>query len=261
MNKTLYFTAGMPRSGSTLIQNILFQNPRFHATETSGFLDVLFSIRNQWDKHTEHKASPCKHRLKNVLKAILNAYYEDVERPVIFIKSRGFLAYIEMMEEILEQKVKILVPIRPIPEILASFEKLHRETSKVRQPPGEANNYFQFQTVQGRVDYWMRLDQVVGLSLNRLQDTILRGFQDRLHYVDFNKLTNNPKRAMMEIYEFLGEEWYEHNFNHVEQVTYEDDEVHGYVNLHKIQNKVVPVRNCAMQILGKEVVESLMKLG
>lgn len=36
--KKYYFISGLPRSGSTLLANILAQNPRFHATATSGIL-------------------------------------------------------------------------------------------------------------------------------------------------------------------------------------------------------------------------------
>ena len=32
--KTIHFIAGMPRAGSTILGNILAQNPRFHVTPT-----------------------------------------------------------------------------------------------------------------------------------------------------------------------------------------------------------------------------------
>jgi sulfotransferase len=255
--KTLHFTCGLPRSGSTLLQNILAQNPKFHATETSGFVDVLFGVRNSWPNLIEHRAHPRPQGLHNVLKAIYEAYYADIDKSVIFVKTRGVLPYVEMLEKVLDQKLKILVPVRPVPDIIASFEKLYRETSKVRQPPGEAENYFQFQTIQGRCDYWMRKDQVVGLALSRLEDAVTRGLSDRLHFVDFNQLTTNPKLTLSNIYNFLEEDLFEHNFDYVEQVTQENDDVHGFVNLHKIQNKVKPVPSTALQVLGKEVMESL----
>lgn len=254
----LYFNSGLPRSGSTLLQNILCQNPRFHGTATSGLVDVLFSVRNTWTGLVQHKAAPCPDKCRNVLKAIVSAYHQDIKKPVLFDKSRGWLPYIELIEDLLEEQVKILVPVRPVVEILASFEKLYRETSKIKQPPGEKENYFQFQTIQGRCDYWMRPEQPVGIALNRIDDAIKRGFQNRLFFVDFNSLTSKPKDTMQAIYEFLGEEWYEHNFDYVEQITQEDDEVHGFVNLHKIKNKVSPVKNCAEEILGKDVVENIV---
>ena len=257
--KTLYFTSGLPRAGSTLIQNILAQNPIHYATETSGIVDVLFSVRNQWTKQIEHKAHPCPKRMKNVLKSILFGYFEDISQNTVFVKSRGILPYIELMENILEQKIKIIVPVRPVVDILASFEKLYRKTSEFKQPPGEAENYFQFQTIKGRCEYWMRPDQVVGLALNRINDAVARDLKDRMYFVDFNELTSNPRKTFQGIYSFLGEKWFEHNFNHVEQVTQEDDDVHGYIDLHKIKNKVTPMPSFANEILGKEVADHFRK--
>jgi len=255
MDKTIHFVSGLPRSGSTLLCNILLQNPKFHATQTSGCLDVLFATRNVWDNIIEHRAAPCPDKLQNVLKGILSAYYEEIDKPVIFDKSRGWIAYIELVEHIIGKKMKILVPVRQTPEILASFETLYRETAKVKKPPGEAQNFFQFQTMAGRCAYWTRPDQPVGLATNRLDDVIRRGLKDRLHFVHFNKLTSNPTQTMKEIYDFIGEEYFKHNFNHVEQVTKEDDDIYGFVNLHKIRNKVEPVKSKAKEILGEELVK------
>ena len=252
--KTIHFINGLPRSGTTLLCNILLQNPRFHATATSGCMDVLFGLRNNWNNLFQHKACPCPQKLQNVIKATLQAYYEDVDKDIIFDKSRGWLPYIEFIESVTGTKMKILVPVRPVLDILASFEMLYRETSKVKQPPGEAQNYFQFQTIKGRCDYWLRNDQVVGLTLNRLKDAMKRGLQDRLCLIDFNSLTSTPKQTMEMVYKFLGEPYYDHDFNYVEQITVEDDDVHGFVNLHKIRNKVEPVRSSAVEILGEDAV-------
>ena len=49
IDKNVHFISGMPRSGSTLLCNILNQNPRFHATGTSGVLDLLLLVRNNWN--------------------------------------------------------------------------------------------------------------------------------------------------------------------------------------------------------------------
>lgn len=235
----VYFIGGLPRSGSTLLCNILAQNPRFNATSTSGILDVMFNVRNFWDTLIEFQASPNPEGKKRVLKGILMNYHKQ-EKPVVFDKSRGHLAYIEMLEHALGEKIKIIVPIRDIKSIMASFEKLHRKTAALRQPVAERkrSDYFLAQSVRGRCEILLREDQPLGLAGSRVLDAIQRGFRDRLHFVDFDNLTSNPETTLKGIYEFLGEEYYAHDFNNVEQVTYEDDDVHGIVGLHDIRPKV-----------------------
>ncbi len=52
------------------------------------------------------------------------------------------------------------------------------------------------------------------------------------------------------IYKFLGEKHFKHNFEHVEQVTWEDDSVHGFKGLHNIRTKVEPMTPQWGTVLG-----------
>jgi len=40
--KTIHYTSGLPRACSTLLQNLLAQNPRVHATGTSGVHEIMY---------------------------------------------------------------------------------------------------------------------------------------------------------------------------------------------------------------------------
>lgn len=234
--EVLHMIGGMPRSGSTLLCNVLAQNPRIQSTCTSGCMDVMFGVRNQWDNLIEHKAAPPEDSTKKrVLAAVLNSYHADKPEPIVLDKCRGWLNLIETAEYALERKIKIIVPVRDLRDILASFEKLW-QTHRGRGPVlGEQDNYAQFQSLEGRLQYWMRQDQVVGLAFTRVLDALHRGFRDRLHFVDYDQLTQQPAETLNAIYEFLGEQPFAHNFDHIEQVTVEDDGVHGVPGLHTIQ--------------------------
>ena len=249
-DKKFYFVSGLPRSGSTLLENILAQNPRFHATSTSGVMDVMFSVRNQWDRLIEFKASPNEPAKIRVMRGNLENFYEDIDKPIIFDKSRAWLANLEMAEEVLGYKAKVIVPVRDMRDVLASFEKRWRDTASTSQIGQESQFYFEFQTAQGRADVWMRPEQPVGVAYNRITDAMQRGFKDRMFLVDFDDLTRNPKQALEQIYTFLEEEPFEHNFDHVEQVTYENDAVHGIKDLHKIRSKVEPMEPQWPKVLG-----------
>lgn len=241
-DKTIHFISGLPRSGSTLLCNILNQNPKFQATSTSGILDIVLAIRNQWENVIEFKASPNKPGKNAVLKPILQNYYSIENRPVIFDKSRGWVANIELGEFILERKMKILVPVRKITDILVSFEKLYRKQAHEWQFPQEKSHFHEWQTVEGRAGIWMRNDQPVGIAYNRIRDALQgRDYGDRLKFIEFESLTNNPEATMRGVYKFLGEEYYDHNYENVEQTTSENDDMHGIPGLHVIRNKIEPV--------------------
>lgn len=249
-NKQVHFISGMPRSGSTLLCNILNQNPRFHATATSGVLDLILLVRNNWNRIPMLTGLPNDLARFRVLRSILPAFYNDIEKPVIFDKSRGWPAHIEMIEQLMGHKVKILTTVRDVRDILASFEKIWRRDSALRMIPQERANSEKFQTIEGRCEVWMRPNQPVGKAYNAIKDAMVRGYGDRMHYIFFNELTQNPEKVMRGIYEFIGEEYFEHDFKNVVQSTHEDDHIHGFSDLHTIRNEVKPLASDWKKILG-----------
>ena len=253
MSKTFYFTSGLPRSGSTLLQNVLAQNPRFHATSTSGVLDVMIAIRNGWDTLDTFKAVPNNPAKKRVMRGIIESFYSDIERPVILEKSRGWTSHIEMIEALFEKKAKILVPVRDVRDIMASFEKLHRKSSALGMTPLEKEHPLKFRTAQGRAELISQPEQPLGMAVNNIKDALQRGFHDRMHFVRFEELTTSPEKVMTEIYHFLEEPYFKHDFDNVEPVNQEDDRFFGYVDLHKTRRKIEPVLSDWQRIIGDSI--------
>ena len=250
-DRTIHFISGLPRSGSTLLCNILAQNPEIHSTPTSACHEALFVLRNQWGQWIEHKAS--KQLAANeqaVLSAVLNSYH-DTDRPVIIDKGRGWTSLLEMAEFALGRKAKVIVPVRSIPQILSSFEKLHRKSAATNRDQGD---YFQAQTTQGRVEHLLNGQQVLGLAYNRLKDAFQRELGDRLHLVEFDDLTHNPKETLEGIYKFLELPNFDHDFQNVAQYTTEDDSVHG-LPLHTIRKEVKPIQDDSVKVLGVDLVK------
>lgn len=253
MDKQIFFISGLPRSGSTLLCNILAQNPELFVTKaTSGCVEILFSVRNQWDRIIEHQAEGVnRDQLKNVLRGILNSYYLT-DKNIVFDKGRGWLSMIETIEFIFNQKAKIICTVRNINEILASFEVLWRNTTGQSQWNIEQNNYEKSLTINGRAELWSEAGQPLGSAFNRLKDAVERGYKDRLYFMEFDNLTHNPKETLQGIYNFLGLQYYNHDFNNIQQVTKEDDDnIHRIKDLHTIRSKVEPVPLKAHTILGE----------
>lgn len=69
--KNLYFIAGLPRSGSTLLSTILNQNPLIHSNAVSGLPWLISTVNTNWnlyEANLENFDLECK---KNVLKSII----------------------------------------------------------------------------------------------------------------------------------------------------------------------------------------------
>jgi sulfotransferase len=91
--KTIHVIAGLPRSGSTLLANILAQNPRFDATASSAILGIILNIREHWD--VLFAATPNEQAKIDVMRGVLFNCYQSSPKPVIFDKCRGWLAVLD----------------------------------------------------------------------------------------------------------------------------------------------------------------------
>jgi sulfotransferase len=243
-HKQYIFLGGLPRSGSTLLCNILAQNPEIHATATSSVLDEMVTHLSQAPRRNESRAQDTdENRILRQAQAILDAAYEDVEQPIVVEKSRGWCAYAEMLDRMFGGNFKIIVPLRDVRDILASMEKLWRKKQET-DPICLGSNmpmelFSQLQTIEGRLQFWMRSDQVVGLAHNRVRDALNRGWQEHLCMVTYEALTAEPERTLKALYSNLEMESFDnHDFNNVEQVTNENDSIYGFKDLHTIRRKV-----------------------
>lgn len=260
--KKIFFISGLPRSGSTLLCNVLAQNPNLYVSKaTSGCHDILFNVRNQWDNLIEHQAEGVNYnQLKKVLRAILNSYH-NTEKDVVIDKGRGWLSLIEMIEFITGETPKIIVPVRKMTEVFSSFEKLWRNSTGQSQWAFERADYFKSQTIEGRCDIWAGADQPIGLAYNRVKDAISRGYKDKLFFIEFDEFTSNPKKIIEQVYEYLELPSFDHDFINLEQYTKEDDEnIHRITNLHKIRKTIKAVEHDSIQILGEQLVNKYSNL-
>lgn len=246
----IFFVSGLPRSGSTLLMNILGQHPDVYITPTSGCHEVLWGLRNNWSQYVEHKADKqgsATHNLQRVLKSVLNSYH-DTDKPVVFDKHRSWLHSIELIEFILQRKAKIIVPVRSIVDILSSFEKLYRKTAHLTPPPGQFSDS---QTTAGRLYHWSSNAGELGIAFNRLKDAFQRGYGDRLILVEYEALTTNPDSVMKQLWTHLGLSPANHDFTNVKQITFEDESFHIYgPDLHTIRPQITYTPSDAVEILG-----------
>lgn len=251
---SIHFVAGMPRSGSTLLCNILSQNPRFRATGTSPLPALMSVISQTWNNSNECKANYTDEDKHHLLRSVMSDYHLPFNRDVIFDKSRAWPAYIELLQQLLNRDPKIIVCARHMAAICSSFEKLWRK--EVSKYGGVSQAMI---TLEDRLKFWTSNDQVVGSAYRTIEDAVQRGHRNLLHVVDFYSLTTDPRRTLMGIHQFLEEPWFEYDFDNVEQVIHEKDEFHGFSKdaLHTIRPQVKPVEQDFEKILGKSLSDQL----
>ena len=94
LNKKIFFQSSLPRAGSTLLQNVMGQNPDFYVTPTSGVLELLYASRGNFTSSPEFKAQDSKEMeegFKSYCKNGLEGFFNGItEKPYVMDKSRGW---------------------------------------------------------------------------------------------------------------------------------------------------------------------------
>ena len=122
-NKNYFFISGLPRSGSTLLSNLLKQNPNFYAdisSPVSHLLQESIHIMN----NSQSSVNIDNQRRESVLKSIVTGYYNQIDKNVIFDTSRDWTSKTSLLKS-LYPYTKIICCVRDIVSILDSFERLY----------------------------------------------------------------------------------------------------------------------------------------
>jgi sulfotransferase len=255
--RTIHYIGGLPRSGSTLLTNILLQNPEFQTTATSSLLEFLLQVRDNWKKLEGHTTYPDGQDKWNVIRAIMQNYH-NTDRDIIFDKNRGWSNHIEFMEKVTGKKAKIIACVRNLEDVCSSFEKLFRKNRAEGEIHGEFSNS-NMKTIDGRIGVWTSDEGVLGRPYVSLMDTFQRGLGDRILIFPYEGWTADPEFWFKKLYDFIGQPYYAHDFNNIEQTIRENDAGYGWgSDLHEIKSgKLLPAKSDAVQILGQQWYQKL----
>ena len=250
--RKIHYISGLPRSGSTLLTNILIQNPKFATTATSSLLDFLLQVRDNWNKLEGHKVYEDGQDKWAVISSILQNYHKT-DKEIIFDKNRGWSTHIEFIEKATNKSAKIIACVRNLEDICSSFEKLFRKNRADGEIHGEFSNT-KMKTIEGRIGVWTSDEGVIGRPYVSLLDTIQRGLGDRILFFPYEQWSSNPDFWFKKLYDFIGEEYYQHDFDNIEQKIRENDAGYGGGNdLHEIKKGgLLPAKSDAIDVIGRE---------
>lgn len=253
MVQKVFYNSSLPRAGSTLIQNILAQNPLIHTTPTSGIYEMMSQSRNVFTDGQEFKAQDRKETEKGFrgyLKSAIYGYYENItDRPVVVDKCRGWITEYNFINEY-DPSPRIICMIRDLRGIFTSLEKKYR-----KNPLHEhyIANFAQMTgtTTEKRIVHWSN-NVPSGPSIERLYQCIQDGTHQHILFVKFEDLCNNPNQEMDRIYSYFGMPYFQHDFDNIPQYTHENDNIYGVFGDHVIKNSLKMPDDNYINTLGPE---------
>lgn len=231
-----HFISGLPRSGSTLLAALLRQNPRFHAAMTSPVGGLVDRMLEAMSEDNEFSVFISQEQKRTLIASIFSAYYSpQADKQVIFDTNRLWCSKLPLIQELFPE-AKVICCVRNIAWIMDSIELLIRrnafDVSRLFNNPAERA------TVYSRTEALSQGTRLVGYAYNALKEAFYSEQSASLLLVDYELLTINPAKTMSLIYQFIGEDYFEHDFDSVEYQEPEFDNKLKTPGLHQVRSKV-----------------------
>ena len=213
---------GLPRAGSTLLCNILNQNPRFWATSTSplpGILNgMVHNISNAVEVKSllEKKKVETEQRITDSIQAFVETWYKQESREIIFDKSRAWSLNSLSLKKLYPDS-KLIVMVRDLRNVFASIEKQHRKNPLL----DDAQNAIQ-KTVFDRANRMFSEQGLIGGPILGIEDLIRRK-PPGVVYVQYESMAADPNGVFEKIYTELDETLFEHDFENIENTAEDPD--------------------------------------
>jgi sulfotransferase len=242
MDKTYHFLSGLPRSGNTLLSAILNQNPNIYSTPLSPLPTLMWDYVNSCNKMEQiNRNKENKTRVEALLFSFFDTFYKDVDKPVIIDREKdwGTPANLDLIKKFVTPTPKIIITVRDILEIIASFLAMDADYLKNDTANSGAfiNNYRS--PKDSVAEHLMKPNGDIDKALLGLSSAFYPENKGIFHIVEYDDLMLKPEETMSGIYKFLELPDYNHDFKKIEKVESDDDVKLGLPsNLHDIRKSL-----------------------
>jgi sulfotransferase len=257
---------GMPRSASTLLQNCLQQNPRFHASSTSCLAQTVRSLSGLWSRSPEIKSDliadkeGTEARMVRSARALIEAWYQDTAE-VVFDKGRFWNLGIPLFHQLFPEG-HAFVCVRDLRAIFASIEKQHDKNPML----DEAGNPVEL-TKFNRADRMFGPNGMLGQQIMGIEDLLRRNLRNAdgkpfVHPIQYETFVQNPQLVIDRIYTAIGEEPFEHDFENVQNTAGEKeggDAIYNWKFPHEGEGKIEPRPDDWQEYVPPDIAQLIMQ--
>ena len=239
----LHYCLGLPRTASTLIMNILNENPRIFTTGTCCMPYFVDACRNRSNEVSEFIALDKDILNKsyiNFLRQGIRGWYEAMtDTPIVFSKSRIWSEWFPTTFAI-DPNSKYLVILRDLRDIICSFESLLWKHPQVIY--GDKEHPLHQESFEQRMEMYCTDEASnLGRPLQILPHVmeVAQKNPNSFFICKHEHFNETPKETIQQIYQWLGEPNFEHDFDNIPKPDYyEHDTVYRALVNHKTRTKL-----------------------
>ncbi len=232
-----HFISGLPRSGSTLLSSILRQNPKYTTSISDPLHGYVKSVVQITNTAAGMEAMVDVDRRVRIMRGLFDNFYHDGNQ-VCFNTNRSWSSDTPLLRE-LYPDFKMIVCIRDVQWILDSFEQLNVKNPHTIKPlyhhQDLANVYDRSHMLMGNMPNFA--GYVAG-PLANVRHSMFCAERDHIMYVEYDHLVKHTDAVIKQIYKFLDEPYYQHDYDNVEDSFDEFDAQAKITGLHTVRRKI-----------------------
>jgi sulfotransferase len=261
MTKTYHFMAGLPRSGSTVLSALLNQNPEIYSSPQTDLLGMLYELESKIPTYESYRAKLMLPNFASVLYGLTDTFYSPIEKPVIIDKNRGWGTPYnwDNLSLYVNPEGKVILTMRPILEVLASFIRIAKKTNKATGATPFRNDNLWATHYRDEADAQIENIMAANGEVDRAifcVANLIQNHKEKVYVVWFDDLLEAPQATMNGIYDFLGLDHFEHNFNNIKPVDNHDDlSGYGMLGLHDVGKKLEKPKTKPEDFLSDYVIQ------
>ena len=262
--KKFFYLAGLPRTGSTVLGEILNQNENIHVSPASPLSEIISEVMVKWRMNAVTlKAYKHPQQLPNVWRGIRDGMYRHRPEPYIIDKSWAWHMNdaIDSTRKILGEEMKVICTVDDIADCLASF------IMRIRSNPDYVS-FIDESLRNKRVELTdanrclALMDPQIGTSIGWCYENLKQTWQgenrNNLLLIERADLVSDPVAVLEKIYAFFEipelATWGDgqnHYFDRIEkEITEDDGSAYGIPDLHKLGPSLRDRSWKAKEVLG-----------
>ena len=217
--KQLNICTGLPRTGSTVLMNILQQNPRIFTTATDPLPNIiheqlLINLRysEPFQAMSTKQADDAVHGM--VMGAVGGWYGGLTQKDVVVSKARHWSNIHYMFPS-----SKILVTIRDLRDIVESFDKINRNIKSLHTYGDDKKLYPSFTDEQKYTYHFKTSNALTGALHNELPVfmDLFQKTENKVKFIRYEDFLRQPMKVLESVYKFFNEPLYKHDLENISQ--------------------------------------------
>lgn len=263
-HKQLHFCGGLPRAGSTVLMNILQQNPYVFTTGTCALPNILNDviIKSRFKESFQAMSIDDADRaLYGFIKQGTHGWFDALtNKPIVISKNRSWSSYLHLFPD-----SKYIVMIRDIIDVAESFDRVNYNT-KVLHTFDEKLGLVASMTENEKFHYYFKspnpLSSTLTFELPKLVERSQKGMNDII-FIKYEDLLVDPYKVLKTIYDTLGLPHFDHDLNNIKQSElFEHDHAYfrertSHVVESSLIHKKIPERKYSQMMQEKIIKEHI----